>query len=124
VPFQVVSASLALLKGYYLEVNYALKTYDRQTYKETMDKLYNTMTDLKKKYEPRKKFKFSRRDEDFGVKETEITTDNRITEKKETNIPGIAHQKNQEIVIDDLTTITSYKVVECENVKVDILNKT
>lgn len=119
-----MSESLGLLKGYYLEVNYALKTYDRQAYKETMDKLYNTMTDLKKKYEPRKKFKFSRRDEDFGVKETEITTDNRITEKKETNIPGIAHQKNQEIVIDDLTTITSYKVVECENVKVDILNKT
>lgn len=26
------------------------------------------MIELKRKYEPRKKFKFSRRDEDFGVK--------------------------------------------------------
>lgn len=47
---------------------YALKTYDRQSYKEQLDKMYNNIIDLKKKSEPRKKFKFSRRAEDFGVK--------------------------------------------------------
>lgn len=30
--------------------------------------MYNTIIELKKKYEPRKKFQFSRRAEDFGVK--------------------------------------------------------
>lgn len=30
--------------------------------------MLNEIQDLKKKLEPRKKFKFSRRDEDFGVK--------------------------------------------------------
>ena len=53
-------------------MSYALKTYDRQSYKESLDKLYNTMIDLKKRFEPRKKFKFSRRDGDFGVKLKEV----------------------------------------------------
>lgn len=43
-------------------------TYDRQFYKEILEKLYNSMIELKKKFEPRKRFKFSRREEDFGVK--------------------------------------------------------
>lgn len=44
-------------------------TYDRQFYKEQLEKLYSSMIDLKKKFEPRNKFQFSRRAEDFGVKE-------------------------------------------------------
>lgn len=60
-----------LSKEYYVNVSYALKTYDRQGYKESLDKMYNTIIDLKKKHEPRRKFKFSRRDGDFGVKSNE-----------------------------------------------------
>ncbi len=56
------------VKEYYVTVSYVLKTYDRQIYKEQLDKMYNTIIELKKKHEPRKKFKFSRREEDFGVK--------------------------------------------------------
>lgn len=55
------------LKKYYLEVNYAMNTFDRQNYKESLEKLLVNITEVKKKLEPRKKFKFSRRDEDFGV---------------------------------------------------------
>ena len=40
----------ALTKEYYVNVSYALKTYDRQSYKEALDKMYNTIIDLKKKY--------------------------------------------------------------------------
>ena len=43
-------------------------TYDRQFYKEVLERLYTGMIELKNKFEPRKRFKFSRRAEDFGVK--------------------------------------------------------
>lgn len=57
-----------LMKNYYLEINYVLTSYDRHHYKELLDKLNTTILELRKKAEPKKKFKFSRRDEDFGVK--------------------------------------------------------
>ena len=57
-----------LMKAYYLDINYVLTTYDRQYYKEALDKINTNILDLKRKYQPKKKFKFSRRDEDFGVK--------------------------------------------------------
>ena len=50
------------LKKYYLEVNYAMNTFDRQNYKEALERLMVNLTDTKKKLEPRKKFKFSRKD--------------------------------------------------------------
>lgn len=40
--------------------------------------MYNTIIDLKKKNQPRKKFKFSRREEDFGVKATDNEEDVKI----------------------------------------------
>ena len=50
------------MKNYYLEINYVLTSYDRQFYKEALEKINNTILDLKRKYQPKKKFKFSRRD--------------------------------------------------------------
>jgi hypothetical protein len=35
-----------------------------------LEKSHSSLLELKKKLEPKKKFKFSRRDEDFGVQET------------------------------------------------------
>jgi len=60
-----------VMKNYYLEVNYVLTTYDRQFYKESLEKINNNILEMKRKLEPKKKFKFSRRKEDFGVKEIE-----------------------------------------------------
>ena len=71
-----------------------MKTYDRQSYKESLDKLYNTMIDLKKRFEPRKKFKFSRRDEDFGVKLEEVVEVTKMKESAENSIPGIVQKAN------------------------------
>ena len=70
VPYEDVLEKYNQLKDYYLKINYALLAFDRQTYKEALEKILNEMQDLKKKLEPRKRFKFSRRDEDFGVKVT------------------------------------------------------
>lgn len=50
------------MKNYYLEINYVLTSYDRQFYKETLDKINANIFELRKKAEPKKKFKFSRRD--------------------------------------------------------------
>eukprot|EP00919_Chromeraceae_sp_WS-2016_P011904 GHVR01027834.1.p1 GENE.GHVR01027834.1~~GHVR01027834.1.p1 ORF type:complete len:106 (+),score=7.45 GHVR01027834.1:1278-1595(+) len=72
ITFQELHGEYHNLKEYYVNVSYALKTFDRQFYKESLEKMYHNIIDLKKKLEPRKKFKFSRRDEDFGVKDTEI----------------------------------------------------
>ena len=76
-------------KEYYVTMCYALKTYDRQSYKEQLDKIYNNIIDLKKKCEPRKKFKFSRRAEDFGVKADIIDEEHIVKEPQYTNIPGV-----------------------------------
>lgn len=70
-------------------MSYALKTYDRQSYKQQLDKMYNTIIDLKKKFEPRKKFKFSRRQQDFGVKSQVDVEKVAIKETQFDNIPGI-----------------------------------
>jgi glutamate/tyrosine decarboxylase-like PLP-dependent enzyme len=50
-----------------LEINYALLTYDRQGYKEVLERVLTQMQDLKKQLEPRRKFKFSRPDSDSGA---------------------------------------------------------
>jgi hypothetical protein len=58
-------ASLAehhiVMKNYYLEINYVLTSYDRQFYKELLEKLNGIIFELRKKAEPKKKFKFKRR---------------------------------------------------------------
>lgn len=64
-----LSSHYNVMKNYFVEINYVLTTYDRQFYKEMLEKINNNFLEMKRKYEPKKKFKFSRRDEDFGVKE-------------------------------------------------------
>lgn len=59
----------AKMKTYYLDINYVLISYDRQYYKESLQKINTRIFEIRKKAEPKKKFKFSRRDGDFGVKE-------------------------------------------------------
>ena len=74
--------------------------------------MYNTITDLKKKFEPRKKFKFSRRDGDFGVKATEDVYEVKATQNYEANVPGISSKNNEKILIKEAsTTVGSYKIV-------------
>jgi hypothetical protein len=73
-------------------------TYDRQFYKEVLEKLYILMIELKKKFEPRKRFQFSRRAEDFGVKEDEKKVEKSENKKESSQslaIPGLSGLKNQ-----------------------------
>jgi hypothetical protein len=37
------------MKNYYLEVNYVLTTYDRQFYKEALEKIHNHILEMKRK---------------------------------------------------------------------------
>lgn len=64
---EIIVSHYVTIKDYYVAVSYVLKTYDRQFYKETLEKIHTTMIELRKKREPKRKFKFSRRNEDFGV---------------------------------------------------------
>jgi len=77
------------MKNYYLEMNYVLTSYDRQFYKEALEKINNQILELRKKAEPARRFKFSRRAEDFGVKEVEKTAETAIKASKESTIAGI-----------------------------------
>ena len=42
-------AHYATMKAYYLEINYVLTTYDRQYYKELLEKTHGNLLELKKK---------------------------------------------------------------------------
>lgn len=37
------------MKNYYVEINYVLTTYDRQYYKELLEKIHGVLIELKKK---------------------------------------------------------------------------
>ena len=89
VPLIALSDHHSKMKNYYLEINYVLTSYDRQYYKEALEKINANIFEIRKKAEPKKKFKFSRRDEDFGVKETLKEKEVVSTERKENTIPGI-----------------------------------
>ena len=84
------------MKAYYLDINYVLTTYDRQYYREALEKINGNILDLKRKYQPKKKFKFSRRDEDFGVKE-DVKIEEFKQVKKESNIPGVEGKDGEKI---------------------------
>ena len=105
------------MKNYYLEINYVLTSYDRQFYKEALDKINTTIFELKKKAEPKKKFKFSRRDEDFGVKEVVFEKVVVNIERKETAIPGVENKHSEKITISkECPNGGSFKIVNCDNV--------
>lgn len=113
------------MKEYYVNVSYALKTYDRQSYKEQLEKLYNTVIDLKKLNEPRRKFKFSRRDEDFGVQTDLVAEEVLLKDNSHNNIAGIENKTKETIVVPQTgENIGSYKIVDCSNTTVDLLQKT
>lgn len=87
--------------------------------------MYNTIIDLKKKHEPRKKFKFSRRDGDFGVKATDSVEVSKIGSDYSANVPGLSQKNGETIVVKEgWTSVGSYKVVECEGCTIDISEKT
>ena len=48
VAYEEVMVKFNLLKEYYLEINYALLTYDRQGYKEVLERVLTQIQDLKK----------------------------------------------------------------------------
>lgn len=80
------------MKNYYIEINYVLTSYDRQFYKELLEKLNTTIFELRKKAEPKKKFRFKRRAEDFGVKEALTEQETVVHKRKETTIPCIENR--------------------------------
>lgn len=94
VPISALVDQHALMKNYYLEINYVLTSFDRQFYKELLEKINGIIFELRKKAEPKKKFKFKRRDEDFGVQEVVVKQEIKAIERKETSIPGIDGRAN------------------------------
>jgi hypothetical protein len=110
------------MKAYYLEINYVLTSYDRQYYKEALEKINENIFELRKKAEPKKKFKFSRRDGDFGVKEQAQAEEAKKEERKETTIPGVEGRHSEKIIITkECPEGGSFKIVSCDNIEVDLL---
>lgn len=113
------------LKEYYVGMSYALKTYDRQIYKEQIDKLSIAIVELRKVNEPRKKFRFSRRDADFGVKSTSESQQSAQTENAHNDIPGVDGVKGESVTVNrDDTHFGAFKVVNCSDANIDIVQKT
>lgn len=70
---------LSELKEYNIITNYALTAYDKQQYKEMLDKLELNLYELKEKTQPRKKFAFSKKNNQL------LSHQDEKKEKKEEN---------------------------------------
>lgn len=104
------------MKSYFVEINYVLTTYDRQYYKELLERTHTGLLELKNKLEPKKKFKFSRRDEDFGVKEQEKLQEFKAVESQEGQIAGIDGKKGEKINIgSECPAGGSYRIINCQD---------
>lgn len=73
------------------------------------------MLEIKKKLEPKKKFKFSRRDEDFGVKDTEKAQEFKSVGNSGVQISGLEGRVGEKIVVKECVEGESYKIVGCSN---------
>jgi hypothetical protein len=113
------------MKNYFVEINYVLTTYDRQYYKELLERTHAGLLEIKKKLEPKKKFKFSRRDEDFGVKETERLQEFKAVESQEGQIAGINGRNGEKITISsECPAGGSYRIINCQDSEITLLEKT
>lgn len=109
-----LTAHYEKIKAYYLEINYVLMSYDRQYYKETLEKINTNIFELRKKAEPKKKFKFSRRNEDFGVQEVKIVKEVVSAERKDSAIPGIENKNDQVLTVtSECPKGGSFKIISC-----------
>lgn len=59
---------MKVIKDYLVNTNYALTTFDKQLYKEQIEKLEKLLYQLKNMIQPRQKFKFSRREAKDSLK--------------------------------------------------------
>ncbi|KRX05386.1 hypothetical protein PPERSA_00687 [Pseudocohnilembus persalinus] len=108
------------IKEYFISTNHALTTYDKQQYKDQLDKLEKHLFVLKDMLCPRKKFKFSQR-----IKKDK-QTENKENKKEEQQmtqpkidyveqVPGISDKENQKIILGKDQVQSSYKLYNLKN---------
>ena len=113
------------LKEYHISTNHALNSYDKQQYKDQLDKLEVEIYELKEKAQPRKKFAFSKKKNEVPIEKNSVISEhkhNNDQQKENTKpvdfmhqIEGIENVKNENIVLTKETLKNSWKVINNKN---------
>ncbi|KAL4454953.1 hypothetical protein ABPG74_006335 [Tetrahymena malaccensis] len=96
-------SEFAKLKEYFVTTNYALTTFDKQQYKEQLEKMEKTIFQARDLARPRKKFRFSQQ---INKSQNNQDTQQENSEKQQVHkdfgedIPGLINISNEKIVIN------------------------
>lgn len=98
-----------------------MNTFDRQNYKEQLERMLQMITDTRKKLEPRKRFRFSRRQEDFGVKVVREEKEEKSKEGGfEDRVPGLAGVEGGKVIVKSDELNKPYKVIKCKDAEIEL----
>ncbi len=106
-----VSQDLEILHQFYLDSNFALNSYDKQQYKEQLQKLSGDIQSLALLLKPKKKFKFS---ENRKKKEVTQPKETPIPEKKPEN-PAVSAMFNIESIqqkVGETITLSKSELIQ------------
>lgn len=111
------------IKEYYISTNHALTAYDKQQYKDQLDKLEIDLYELKEKVQPRKKFAFSKKKNEVSQDKNHTDTRNEVKKPEEAQkenskpidfmqqIEGVENTKNENIVLTRENLKNTWKVI-------------
>ena len=119
------------MKDFLISSNHALTAYDKQQYKDQIDKLETELYELKDKVQPRKKFAFSKKKaenqqkSETHEKKLEILEKNAENQKENTKpmdfmsqVEGIDGEKNKNFTLGPNQVKNSWKVVNNKNCEI------
>lgn len=114
------------LKDFYISTNHALTAYDKQQYKDLLDKLEIELYELKEKIQPRKKFSFSKKKHE-NHKEIINPEPNPFIQKENaqpidfiSQIEGIENAKNETFLLNQNQVKKSWKIMNNKNCEIRI----
>jgi len=114
------------LRDYISGLGYSLTSFDRQSYKEQLEKLEKRMGEVKAKLEPPKKFAFSKKTRKDETKTPESCEDTTLKSSSTPQngagfgslISGIENKENETIRFDQKQLTPTFKLVNLKNCEI------
>ncbi|EGR29004.1 tubulin-specific chaperone c, putative [Ichthyophthirius multifiliis] len=98
------------LKDLFLQTNYALTTFDKQQYKEQLEKLEKTIFQAKEIAQPRTKFRFSQQINKNSTKQNQESQQIQHFKDFSEDIPGFSNIEDQKIIVEDINNNNQYNL--------------
>lgn len=115
------------LNEYFVNASYSLTPYDRQLYKDQLDKLRNSLQECRDRSQPKKKFAFSKKIE--KKKEPETKTEAPVAQEDTTQndaltlIKGIENKKGETLTLTQADLEASFKLANLEDCTISLNGK-